>query len=46
MNSIRGAIVRLESQSGHTATVAALRDILKRLEERAFGQTRGFGTQR
>jgi hypothetical protein len=34
MDSIRAAIVRLESQSGQTLTVAALRDVLKRLEER------------
>ncbi|KAF8499266.1 hypothetical protein F5888DRAFT_160250 [Russula emetica] len=35
--SIRAAIVRLESQSGQTPTVAALRDVLKRHKERALG---------
>jgi hypothetical protein len=46
MDSIRAAIVRLESQSGQTPTVAALRDVLKRHEERALGQTPDYGTQR
>lgn len=39
MDSIRAAITRLESQTGQTPTVAALRDVLKRLEERGHGQT-------
>jgi hypothetical protein len=34
MDSIRAAIVRLEPQLGHGLTVAALRDILRRLKER------------
>jgi chromodomain-helicase-DNA-binding protein 4 len=37
MSSIRAAISRLEAQSGQTATVAALRDALRRLEKRAPG---------
>ena len=35
IGSIRTAIARLESQSGQTATVAALRGVLNRLEKRA-----------
>jgi hypothetical protein len=35
IDSIRAAISRLESQSGQTATVAALRGVLTRLEKRA-----------
>ena len=47
MDSIRAAIIRLEAQLGQTATVAALRDVLKRLKERALGQTPDYyGTQR
>jgi hypothetical protein len=37
MSSIRVAISRLEAQSGQTATVAALRDVLTRLKKRALG---------
>jgi len=37
MSSIRAAISRLEAQSGQTATVAALHDVLKRLKKRALG---------
>ena len=39
--SIYAAIARLESQSGQTATVAALREVLRR-EERALGQTSNY----
>ena len=35
IDSIRAAISRMESQSGQTATVAALRGVLTRLEKRA-----------
>jgi hypothetical protein len=38
-DSIRAAISRLETQSGQTATVAALRDALRRRKERALNQT-------
>jgi hypothetical protein len=45
MDSIRAAIARLESQTGQTPTIAALRDVLKRLE-RGHGQTPDYRTQR
>ncbi|KAI9513073.1 SNF2 family N-terminal domain-containing protein [Russula earlei] len=39
--SIHAAISRLESQSGQTATVVALREVLRRSEKRALGQIPG-----
>jgi hypothetical protein len=46
MDSIYEAIIRLESQSGQNATVAALREVLRKHEKRALGLTHRKGIQR
>jgi hypothetical protein len=46
MVSIRAAIFRLESESGRTATVAALREILRKREKRVPVQISSEGTRK
>jgi hypothetical protein len=45
-DSVHEAILRLESQSGQSATVAALREVLRKHERRALGLAHRKGIQR